>query len=73
MDLGDKDCAIVIKEDMSIELIFPDIKDDSAPAPGNMVLATALAFALEDGQIMNDILDKMDAKLEEYDDKVPRH
>lgn len=63
--------ALVINEDGSVELLFPDC-DLDGPAPWNGILLVALAKLLEDKELMEATVDGMNKGIEEMlHDKNP--
>jgi len=57
--LGDKDSAIIFKEDGEIELCLPKIEEDGDATPSSVKVAH-LALAMKDEEIMGLISDKFD-------------
>lgn len=68
--LGEKDCAIIIKEDCSVEVILPSPKDEDGDelAPANAFMTITLVTALSHTDLLEELYKRMDKELEELKD-----
>jgi len=65
-ELEDKDCAIILKEDDSINIILPKYEDENGLVGNNALLAVGIAAIIPKPELqelitktMNDAIDKM--------------
>jgi len=65
-ELEDKDCAIILKEDDSINIILPKYEDENELVGNNALLAVGIAAIIPKPELqelitktMNDAIDKM--------------
>ena len=68
-ELGDKDCAIILRDNNSVEILVPDYEDENEEVGDNVVLAVGIVTLLPTpefqelvSETMTDVVDEIEGE-----------